>query len=510
MASHVLGGMSPFSLRLPNALIATALVLLTAWVASRWYDERAALWAGFALLTSHQFAFEAIGYRPDLAFTLAIAGAFWLYIAAFSEGKVRWGPRIAAFALLGLAILSKGPLGLLLPGLVLVLWHGSRREWRRILELAPLALVALAVALPWYVACGLAMGPESMYDELWGQNAQRFAGTATNRGHEQPFTYYLTGIWADMFPWAFLLPFAIWWTVKSGRARDPRVQLTLWWFGTFFVFLSIAVTKRQVYMLPAYPAAALLLGPWLARVGRTDGSDPEPDPEAGSTDRADLPPDRRVVRVWAGIVGMLMLILGIASVAGSVFNENLIERIELDQLQLQVALALRRPLAALALLTLAAVGWITVAWWRNDTRGMLRRVSTTLVAAYILIGLWAMPAFEPVKTYRPQSEWIASQLEPDVPFGLVNPRRGYGIRKMGAFGYYSGHHVEVMTTRAEIADFFRRHPTSLVLVVDEAAPEMLGEDPSRWKPRVVRKLQTGRFVYHVVKAPPGGAPRPGA
>ena len=48
--------------------------------------------------------------------------------------------RPAGFALLGLAMLSKGPLGLLLPGLVLFLWHGSRREWRRLFELAPLAV----------------------------------------------------------------------------------------------------------------------------------------------------------------------------------------------------------------------------------------------------------------------------------------------------------------------------------------------------------------------------------
>ncbi len=68
-SAHVLGGMSEFALRLPNALTAICLVLLTCGVASRWFDPRTGLWAGFVLLTFQQFVYEAINYRPDTLFS---------------------------------------------------------------------------------------------------------------------------------------------------------------------------------------------------------------------------------------------------------------------------------------------------------------------------------------------------------------------------------------------------------------------------------------------------------
>ncbi len=71
--SHVLGGVSEFALRLPNALAAALLGLVTCAAGSRWYDERTGLWAGFVLLTFYRFAYEAITYRPDMFFATTIA-----------------------------------------------------------------------------------------------------------------------------------------------------------------------------------------------------------------------------------------------------------------------------------------------------------------------------------------------------------------------------------------------------------------------------------------------------
>ena len=173
--SHLLGGFSEFALRLPNALASIGLVLLIYFVGVRWYDRRTGFWAAFALMTFVEFSNEAISYRPDVNFSLAIAAAIFLYVQG-TEGRARWGPRVAAFALFGVAMLAKGPLGLLLPGLVLTLWHGSRREWRRIFEMAPLSVIALAVYLPWFVACAHAMGADSILYELYAQNFARFVG----------------------------------------------------------------------------------------------------------------------------------------------------------------------------------------------------------------------------------------------------------------------------------------------------------------------------------------------
>ena len=275
ISSHLLGGMTEFALRLPIALSAILLVLATCGrrlTLVRPADRDCG--PASCLATFTEFVFEAICYRTDMLFASFIGIGVLVYASGAGE-RPRWLLRVAGFALLGLAVLSKGPLGLLLPGLVLTLWHGARREWRRLLELAPLALVSIAVALPWYVACARAMGVETFLGEILAQNFQRFQSGF--RGHGQPLYYYLTEIWFDLIPWALLLPFAIWWVVRSGLWRNRYLQLALWWFGTFFVFLSLAETKRLVYMLPAYPAAALLLGRYFTAIGETESAHPPPD-----------------------------------------------------------------------------------------------------------------------------------------------------------------------------------------------------------------------------------------
>jgi hypothetical protein len=186
VSAHVFGGYSEFAFRLPTALAAIALVLMTCGAASRWFGARAGLWAGFMLLTFQHYWYNAINYRPDVQFALPLAAGMFVYAAGVGE-RPRWLLRVAGFALLGVAMLAKGPLGLLLPGLVFVLWHGSRREWRRIIELAPLSVISFAVYLPWFVACARAMGSDNILYELYAQNFARFL--SGSRGHEQPFYF---------------------------------------------------------------------------------------------------------------------------------------------------------------------------------------------------------------------------------------------------------------------------------------------------------------------------------
>src|SRR5690606_11154974 len=247
-----------FSLRAVSAIAGILLALATCRFASRTVSPAAGLWSGLALLTFLQFAYNAVSYRPDVLFA-AFAGGGVLVYASGCDERARLAPRIAGFALLGLAVLVKGPVGLLLPGLVLACWHAARRELGRLLALAPLSLVACAIALPWAFACASASSAEMGSGWFWGEiHAQNFARfDEGGRGHVHAGHYYLTRIWIDLAPWSPLLPFAVVWAWR--RRRGSRwTQLALWWFGASFVFWSLAATKRQVYLLPSYPAIALL------------------------------------------------------------------------------------------------------------------------------------------------------------------------------------------------------------------------------------------------------------
>ena len=480
ISSAILGGMSEVALRLPSALGAIALSLLTCFAGSRWFGPSAGLWAGFVLLTFPQFALQAIGYRPDMLFSLFIGAGLLVYASA-AGSEPSWKARVAGFVLFGLAMLTKGPLGLLLPGLVLCLWHGARREWRPLVALAPLALVSVAMYLAWFIACAYQMGAGDILQELWLQNAARFA--SGSRGHARPLYYYVLNVWHDMAPWSLLLPLVFWWIWRQRSWRDPGQQLLLWWFGVFFVFLSIAATKRQLYLLPAYPAAALLIGHWVAAVvgGRADLTAPE----------------RRLAAVAVIAAGSLVVLVGGILLTAGLGADLLARWLALEPLHALVAQSLRAPSLVIGALAVAAGVWVLQARRHRELPRALVRIAVGIVPVYFLVFSWFIPRFNPVKTYEPAGRWIGQQLGSEPAFGLANPRRGRA--KMAAFGYYTGRGVEFLENEEAIARFLEDHPASVVVLARDAVEDIYGPERTHWQAQVVKELVAGGRHYFVLR-----------
>ncbi len=481
VSSAVFGAMSEVSLRLPSALGAIALALVTCAKGSRWFGPAAGLWAGFVLMTSPQFALQAIAYRPDMLFTLFI-GAGLLVYASGAASAPAWTPRIAGFVLFGLAMLTKGPLGLLLPGLVLFLWHGARREWRPLMALAPLGLVSLAIYLAWFIACAVETHPAHVLDELWRQNAARFGSGA--RGHARPLHYYAVNIWHDMAPWSLMLPLAVSWILSKRLWREPRQQLLLWWFGVFFLFLSAAATKRQLYLLPAYPAAALLVGQWVAAVveGRAG--------LAGG--------ERRAVNAALILAVALLAVLGAVLAAAGLGADLLVRRLELEAMDAAVARSLRAPALVVGASALGAGLWTWRALRSPDLPRALWRLGAGIVPLYFLVFSWLMPRFNPVKSYKPAGHWIREELRSEPSFGLANPRKGRA--KMAAFGFYTGRGLALLDSEAAIAGFLRDHPRSLVVLAEDAVETVYGPGRTDWHAQVVKELMAGGDRYFVLRS----------
>lgn len=477
LSAHALGGMSDYALRLPVAISGILLVLLTAAVAARRHGATAALWAGLLLATGKQFFDNATEYRTDLPFSLFVAAGVFAWARGVGE-RPHWGWRAAAFASFGFAMLTKGPLGLLLPGLVLTLWHGARREYSRVLELAPWSLLSVAVYLPWFWACAEAMGVQNIWHELWAQNVERFL--AGERGHEKPFWYYAANIWADLAPWSPLLPFALWWHWRNGTWRNRTMQLWLWWFGASFLFLSIAVTKRQVYLLPAYPAIALLIGSWLQAMTA-----------------APVAAQPRSLCMGSGILTFAMLVAGLVILLGGIFLAPLLAQFELDPFLRDVMQGLRWPVVALGAAALLGGAWSYAAWRQGEcARALLRFGLATVVVHALTLG-WAEAKFNPVKTYAPSSRWVRAQIGPDAThIGLLHLTLGH--HKMGAFGYYSGALVVLIDDAQELAQFWQAHPDSLVMAYQPHAERVLPVSDPGGAFRVVRELRVARDRYLVL------------
>ena len=174
---------------------------------------------------------------------------------------------LACYFCLSLAVLAKGPVGIVIPGLIIgcfLLYVGQ--FWQVILELKLFwgTAIFLLITIPWYLLVWLENG-QSYLDSFFGyHNFQRF--TDVVNGHEAPWYFYFLIVLILFAPWSVYLPFAIaktqWWRRKYWL-KQPRKNhfciFAFFWFVCIFGFFSISVTKLPSYVLPLIPAAAILV-----------------------------------------------------------------------------------------------------------------------------------------------------------------------------------------------------------------------------------------------------------
>jgi 4-amino-4-deoxy-L-arabinose transferase-like glycosyltransferase len=255
-AAFALLGETEAAARLPSVLAAVAFVGVTALVGARLFGSASGLHAGFVLGTSLlTFAYGRAAAMDMLlaAMVTTAIGLLALRILGVS------GPMavVGASACMGLAVLAKGPLGLLLPGLVMAGYLAVTREWKWLRELAsPVAgLGFLLVAAPWYLLILHDQGRAFVDVFLLGHNVARFTSTVHN--HPGPIFYYVPVILAGFFPWSGLLVPAL----AGLRPKSSRTHLLLLlWLALPLAFFSLAGSKLPGYVLPVLPPLAILMG----------------------------------------------------------------------------------------------------------------------------------------------------------------------------------------------------------------------------------------------------------
>ena len=236
-------------------------VILSLWAITRfgrlWYDRETAWRALFICSTSFLFWHKAGTGQIDmllLGFELSAA-----YLLFENDEKPSPWKRATAFSLMGLAILAKGPVGLIVPIGIYV--TGNLFSGQLMKTLHRYFLWGVPFALLWPIAwllCAKWIGdaPDAYFNELlFDQNLGRFQGTFG--GHNKPFYYYLKYLVIDFLPWTFFIPATV--VLLKNRPGLSKQSLTLVGWIVFVVFFfSLCGGKRNLYILSVYPAAALL------------------------------------------------------------------------------------------------------------------------------------------------------------------------------------------------------------------------------------------------------------
>jgi len=437
---------------LPSALATVGLMLLLADTVRRWPQAAGgrggAEAAGLAPLAPPLVAALAFALSPlvllwgrigvsDALFTATLAASLLLCWRTYADPRSRWW---TPWPLLAMAVLTKGPVALVLMALTLLLFAVLQADGSTLrLRLRPLTGLALAalLALPWY---GLALLREGrpFWDSFFGyHNLQRF--TAVVNHHLQPWWFFGPILVVASLPVTPLL------LLGMGRAlglRPLRPQplaaasslnrFAACWLLAVLAFFTIAATKLPSYWLPATPAAGLLIllaggaGPAApAPGGREVGSPGPAGPAPGG-----LLPDRALERAWSLSLA-LCAFLGVAYLAGPLWVP-LIQDPELPTLPAGILASGRLPLAGGCYLLAAAMG----SWWRLRPWPLPLLLLQLPLVAFVplaLLPLWNLGDQLRGAPVRAMAEAVRRQARPHESLamvGILKPSLHYYSRRV--------------------------------------------------------------------------------
>ncbi|MFA4016655.1 MAG: hypothetical protein RUDDFDWM_001765 [Candidatus Fervidibacterota bacterium] len=291
-ASFKLFGINEFAARFPSALSVVLLVLITFIFAKRYLSPFGAVVAALSLATSFGVVASAHVATTDALLHLLIGSAFMSFFHAecLTASEHACAPTkmgrvssslffyLLAYALSGFAILTKGPIGFILPALGICSYWMLTRQFvsglKRSHILAGFVMLTL-INLPWWTLASLQTGGEFLRVFFLRENIQRFASVK----HAQPIWYFIPVLFVFFFPWSAFIPQAWLYGVRTMMRKlmsslayrtmfethQSLVSYCTCWSLAIIIFFSLSKCKNPQYILPSFSSLALLCGWWFDR-----------------------------------------------------------------------------------------------------------------------------------------------------------------------------------------------------------------------------------------------------
>lgn len=261
-------GLGEFTLRLWPALFALAGCLCVYGAGRRLFGRRTGIVAAIILATSLLYYGLSRVIILDMPVTVLLTASLLSFLVGMHEAPglrrrlVLW----AFYAFAALAVLTKGLIGVIIPGMAILAWIALLGEWRmlRSMHLPSGLAVFLLIAAPWHVLASRA-NPEFFDFYFVREHFLRYLTTVHH--HYRPAWYFIPVVLGGLFPWSAFLVQAVRHSLPATwreRHEHRESLFLLLWAGLVFLFFSASSSKLAPYILPVFPPLALLTGRYLA------------------------------------------------------------------------------------------------------------------------------------------------------------------------------------------------------------------------------------------------------
>jgi 4-amino-4-deoxy-L-arabinose transferase-like glycosyltransferase len=255
-------GLSEWSMRSITALMGLLGCLFTYCTARQLYNRRSGLLASLILATSFLYYAMARFITIDMTLTTLLAASLFSFILGTQQppGKKRSIYMWSMYAFSALAMLTKGLIGIIFPGMIIFVWMLIFNDWKNLKTycLPTGILIWLAIALPWHILMQL-RNPEFFHYYFIKQQFARYLTPVEHR--EQPYWFLLITLIAGFLPWIIFLIPALRHNLPPSwqqRTQQKTAIFFMLWAGLIFLFFQCSHSLLPPYILPIFPALAIL------------------------------------------------------------------------------------------------------------------------------------------------------------------------------------------------------------------------------------------------------------
>ncbi len=265
-ASYKILGVNEAAARLPSAIFALLGVIAVYLLGKLLFNKIAGFISAVIFATNVEYVILSRACVTDMVLTtFMLLGVLFFFYGYIKEKDYFYILSSAAFAF---AVLTKGPVAIILPAAAFIVFLFFTKDLGRSkrFPIVRSLLVFLAIAAPWYIAAYRLHGKEFI-DAFFGfQNVTRFMQAEHKIGSQ--VYYNIPVIFAGFFPWSVFLPLGFWHMFKKVKPAHPLTRslehkssiFTLTWFFVIFLFFTASSTKLPTYVFPSFISLAFIVG----------------------------------------------------------------------------------------------------------------------------------------------------------------------------------------------------------------------------------------------------------